>query len=171
MLSLVMPLSVSFVNRLEEFASFMLEDMKPTKVCNLCLARGHPCVFFAWGRACESCEERFSSDCSYRNVNEWEDFRRSSDFNPNAGKFGRDLVPLDRLFDYIHPAFSINNSVYNKRLLLLKEKLNLMTSLPEVLDLHNKWAEDDFDYAAIFFVRRRMEELNDGLGSFTFLNS
>lgn len=46
-----------------------------------------------------------------------------------------------------------------------------MTSLPEVLDLHNKWAEDDFDYAAIFFVRRRMEELNDGLGSFTFLNS
>lgn len=28
MLSLVMPLSISFVNRLEEFASFMLEDMK-----------------------------------------------------------------------------------------------------------------------------------------------
>ncbi|KAJ7714393.1 hypothetical protein B0H16DRAFT_1742692 [Mycena metata] len=161
---------VSFIVRLEEFASYMLEDMKPKNVCNLCAIRGEACVFFAWGRSCESCEERFSADCCYRNINTWEEFRRSDDFNPNAGKFGRDIVPTDRLFDYILPAFHLNGSVYGKRLLLLKEKLNLMTNLTEVTDLHNKWAEEDYDYTALYFVRRRMEELNDGLGCFTWIN-
>ncbi|KAJ7776470.1 hypothetical protein B0H16DRAFT_1449901 [Mycena metata] len=130
----------------------MLEDMKPKNVCNLCAIRGEACVFFAWGRSCESCEERFSADCCYRNINTWEEFRRSDDFNPNAGKFGRDIVPTDRLFDYILPAFHLNGSVYGKRLLLLKEKLNLMTNLTEVTDLHNKWAEEDYDYTALYFI-------------------
>ncbi|KAJ7701341.1 hypothetical protein B0H16DRAFT_1483509 [Mycena metata] len=106
---------VSFIVRLEEFASYMLEDMKPKNVCNLCAIRGGACVFFAWGRSCESCEERFSADCCYRNINTWEEFRRSDDFNPNAGKFGRDIVPTDRLFDYILPAFYLNgNRQFNR---------------------------------------------------------
>ncbi|KAJ7186680.1 hypothetical protein C8R46DRAFT_1206687 [Mycena filopes] len=111
--------NVSFRHRLEEFASYMLEDMKPTKVCNF--------------------------------INSWEEFRRSQDFNPEAGKFGRDLVPLDRLFVHIYPAFAINNSVFHKRLLLLKEKLDLMSNLPDIVELHNKWVDDDFDTAALYF--------------------
>ncbi|KAJ7750853.1 hypothetical protein B0H16DRAFT_1460562 [Mycena metata] len=91
----------------------------------------------------------------------WEEFRRSDDFNPN-----------NRLFYYILPVFHLNGSVYGKHLLLLKEKLNLMTNLTltEITDLHNKWVEEDYDYTALYFVRRLMEELNDGLGCFTCIN-
>ncbi|KAJ7716160.1 hypothetical protein B0H14DRAFT_3522349 [Mycena olivaceomarginata] len=60
------------------YASYAMEDMKPSYLCEECCAAAEPCEFIAWGRSCQRCQFHVYGTCTFRDQTYFDTFRFST---------------------------------------------------------------------------------------------
>ncbi|KAJ7873797.1 hypothetical protein B0H14DRAFT_2569491 [Mycena olivaceomarginata] len=149
------------------YASYAMEDMKPSYLCEECCAAAEPCEFIAWGRSCQRCQFHVYGTCTFRDQTYFDTFRFSTNCQgdgfsslnqTSALPLGCDLFTYDQLAGHFDAAFKRNQALHDLRLSQIKASLARITDL-NVLKEHllicerGNWADE----VTTMIVERQIE--------------
>ncbi|KAJ7724708.1 hypothetical protein B0H14DRAFT_2641468 [Mycena olivaceomarginata] len=149
------------------YASYAMEDMKPSYICEECCGAAERCEFIAWGRSCQRCQFLVYGSCTFRDQAYFDNFRFSTNRQgdgiaslnqTSAPPLGRDLFTYDQLEGYFTAAFKRNQALHDLRLSQIKASLARITDL-NVLKEHllicerGNWADE----VTTMIVERQIE--------------
>ncbi|KAJ7167942.1 hypothetical protein C8R46DRAFT_1218874 [Mycena filopes] len=144
-----------------EYCLYMLEDQKVINNCEACVEDEYVCVVFSWGRCCHWCERRLLPNCLHASEEYFRQYTVHSRAAIEASfPFGRDKYTLDQLMPSVPLAFEyLCRCYFNRTRKQIKERINTMTSLQELVALNMEFVAYGYHRHALRFVQERVNQI------------